>query len=216
MQVKICGLKDHDMMQAALCAGADYVGLVFFEKSPRNVSIEQAASLADLARGRAYIVALVVDATTQELGQIVETVQPDYLQLHGNETVERADEIAGLFGIPVIKAIGVNSLGDVARADGYKTADIILFDAKADPKITQLPGGNGIAFDWHNLKGQKEQRNFMLSGGLTPENVQNAISLTGCAIVDVSSGVEISTGVKDKVLIQAFINGAKTPNKVKE
>jgi len=204
------------MMQTALCAGADYVGLVFFEKSPRNVSIEQATSLAALARGQAYIVALVVDASNQQLNEIVDTVQPDYLQLHGNETAERADEIAGLFGIPVIKAIGVRGLEDVARADDYKTADIILFDAKADPVISKLPGGNGIAFDWHNLKGQKEQRNFMLSGGLTPENVQNAISLTGCAIVDVSSGVERSPGVKDKVLIEAFINGAKTLRDVKE
>ena len=113
--------------------------------------------------------------------------------------------------MPVIKAIGIASAGDVELADGYNAADIILYDAKADPGLSELPGGNGIPFDWRMLKGQKEKRNFMLSGGLTPGNVSEAISLTGAAMVDVSSGVETAPGEKQAALIEAFIKAARAP-----
>lgn len=202
------------MLGTAIDAGADFVGFVFFPKSPRHVSISQASELARFLRQtpdneRPKIVSLVVNATDEELELICKEVQPDYIQLHGSETAERAKEISEQFQTPLIKAIGVTTASDVALADDYSTAEIILFDAKADPKLTDLPGGNGIPFDWTALTGQKEKRNFMLSGGLTPENVAEAIALTGASIVDVSSGVEISPGVKDRALIQAFIQAAK-------
>ena len=214
MQVKICGIKDKDMLGTAIDAGADFVGFVFFPKSPRNVSVSQASELARFLRQtpeneRPKIVSLVVNATDEKLEVICKEVQPDYIQLHGSETAERANEIYERFQTPLIKAIGVTTLSDVALADDYAAAEIILFDAKADPKLTDLPGGNGIPFDWTALTGQKEKRNFMLSGGLTPENVSEAIALTGASIVDVSSGVETSPGVKDRALIQAFIQAAK-------
>ena len=214
MQVKICGIKDKDMLGTAIDAGADFVGFVFFPKSPRNVSVSQASELARFLRQtpdneRPKIVSLVVNATDEELELIFKEVQPDYIQLHGSETAERAKEINERFQTPLIKAIGVTTASDVTLADDYSAAEIILFDAKADPKLTDLPGGNGIPFDWTALTGQKEKRNFMLSGGLTPENVSEAIALTGASIVDVSSGVETSPGVKDRALIQAFIQAAK-------
>ena len=158
---------------------------------------------------RPKIVSLVVNATDEELELIYKEVQPDYIQLHGSETAERTNEINERFQTPLIKAIGVTTASDVALADDYSAAEIILFDAKADPKLTDLPGGNGIPFDWTALTGQKEKRNFMLSGGLTPENVAEAIALTRASIVDVSSGVETSPGVKDRALIQDFIKAAK-------
>lgn len=214
MQVKICGIKDEDMLGAAIDAGADFVGFVFFPKSPRHVSVSQASELARFLRQtpdneRPKIVSLVVNATDEELELIYKEVQPDYIQLHGSETAERTNEINERFQTPLIKAIGVTTASDVALADDYSAAEIILFDAKADPKLTDLPGGNGIPFDWTALTGQKEKRNFMLSGGLTPENVAEAIALTRASIVDVSSGVETSPGVKDRALIQDFIKAAK-------
>ncbi|MBO6548276.1 MAG: phosphoribosylanthranilate isomerase [Rhizobiales bacterium] len=214
LQVKICGIKDEDMLGAAIDAGADFVGFVFFPKSPRHVSVSQASELARFLRQtpdneRPKIVSLVVNATDEELELIYKEVQPDYIQLHGSETAERTNEINERFQTPLIKAIGVTTASDVALADDYSAAEIILFDAKADPKLTDLPGGNGIPFDWTALTGQKEKRNFMLSGGLTPENVAEAIALTRASIVDVSSGVETSPGVKDRALIQDFIKAAK-------
>ena len=212
MLVKICGLKTKDTARAAIEAGADFIGLVFFPKSPRNVSLEQAVELSSFIKELSpstKIVALVVNPEDDDLMAIVEKVQPDYIQLHGNETAERAQTIRERFKTPLIKAIGVKDHEDVAKADDYTAADIILFDAKADPKLTDLPGGNGIPFDWKALKGQKGKRRFMLSGGLTVENVATAIELTGASIVDVSSGVESSPGVKDINLIKAFITAAK-------
>lgn len=209
MQVKICGLKDAAMMAAALDAGADMVGLVFFPKSPRHVTLEAAQDLATQARGRAEVVALMVEPDDDAIGEVMSAVQPDYLQLHGGESAARVAAIKDKFRVPIIKAIGVASADDVVLADGYQRADIILFDAKADPSLSELPGGNGIPFDWRMLKGQKEKRNFMLSGGLTPGNVAEAISLTGAALVDVSSGVETAPGQKQAALIEAFIRAAK-------
>lgn len=209
MLVKICGLKDETMLNAALEAGADYVGLVYFEKSPRHVTLEQAKKLANTARGRAASVLLMVNPLDDVVQDAAQRVKPDYIQLHGNETPERVWEIRKLTGCPVIKAIGVREAADTLAADAYGDSCLILFDAKADPALTELPGGNGIPFDWRALKGQKEKRDFMLSGGLTAETVAAAIRLTKAPMVDVSSGVESAPGVKDADLIRAFINAAK-------
>ncbi|MEO9167923.1 MAG: phosphoribosylanthranilate isomerase [Aestuariivirga sp.] len=206
-QVKICGLSTAETMQAALDAGADMVGLVFYPRSPRNVSLAQASALAAQARGRAKIVTLVVDADDALLKSIVNAVRPDYLQLHGSETPERVAEISKLFAVPVIKVIKVKEAADVAKAKAFNdVADLILFDAKAPEEL--LPGGNGLSFDWNLLKGKGGL--FMLSGGLTPDNVAEAIRLTRAPIVDVSSGVESLPGKKDISLIRKFIEQAKS------
>ena len=206
-QVKICGLSTAETMQAALDAGAEMVGLNFFPKSPRYVSFEQAAGLANQARGKTKIVALFVDASDGLLKSIVNATRPDFLQAHGSETPERIAEISKLFGVPVIKVIKVKEAADVAQAKAFKdVADLILFDAKAPEEL--LPGGNGLSFDWNLLKGKDEM--FMLSGGLTPDNVAEAIRLTRAPIVDVSSGVETLPGKKDIALIRKFIERAKS------
>lgn len=206
-QVKICGLSTAETMQAALDAGTDMAGLVFYPRSPRNVSMEQAAALAAQARGKAKIVTLVVDADDALLKSIVNAVRPDYLQLHGSETPSRVAEITKLFNVPAIKAVKVKEASDVAAAKAYRdVADLILFDAKAPEEL--LPGGNGLSFDWNLLKGKDGM--FMLSGGLTPDNVAEAIRLTRAPIVDVSSGVEHLPGQKDISLIRKFIERAKS------
>lgn len=208
-QVKICGLKTRDAMQAALDAGADYVGLVFFENSPRNVSIETAAELADLASGRAKIVVLLVDPGDGIVDRIMPYVAPDILQLHGTETPARVAEIKRRTGATIMKAIKVETAADAALALDYiGIADLILFDAKA-PKDAILPGGNGLTFDWRVLDDVKGKVPYMLSGGLTPGNVAEAIRLTGARRVDVSSGVELNPGEKDADLIRAFVAAAK-------
>lgn len=205
---KICGIKTPEALNAALQGGATYVGLVFFPKSPRNVTIAAGAALADQARGKAKIVALVVDADDTALANIVETVRPDFLQLHGRESPARVQAVKKLFGVPVIKAISVSNAADAAGADAYRDiADLILFDAKA-PKGSELPGGNGLTFDWRALGDQRASL-FMLSGGLTPENVSGAIRATGAQMVDVSSGVESAPGVKDAEMIRRFLHAVK-------
>lgn len=210
MRVKICGLSTPDTMDAALEAGADFVGLVFFPRSPRHIDIAKAATLADRARGRAEIVALVVDPNDVLLSAIMTSVKPDVLQLHGRETPERVQDICQRFGVRVWKAIGVESGADAARALDYRdAADMILFDAKA-PKGSDVPGGNGITFDWHVLDGVKEKVPYILSGGLTHDNVADAINATGTGAVDVSSGVESAPGVKDAARIAAFVRAAKS------
>jgi phosphoribosylanthranilate isomerase len=206
-QVKICGLSTAETMQAALDAGAEMVGLNFYPKSPRYVTPEKAAKLAAQARGRTKIVVLVVDADDALIKSIVSAVGPDYIQVHGSETPARVAEIAQTFGLPVIKVIKVKEASDVASAKAYKdVADLILFDAKAPEEL--LPGGNGLSFDWNLLKGKGGL--FMLSGGLTPDNVAEAIRLTRAPIVDVSSGVESLPGKKDISLIRKFIEQAKS------
>ena len=211
VEVKICGLSTPETLDAALEAGADFVGLVFYPKSPRNVSLEQAAALAARARGRARIVALVVDADDALLASIATSVQPDLIQAHGAETPERIAGIARLTGKPVIKAIRVKDDADIAVAAQYSTvASLILYDAGAPETLgNALPGGNGHAFDWGLLEGGKRPA-FMLAGGLTPENVAEAIRVTGAPVVDVSSGVESAPGVKDIGLIRKFIEAAKS------
>lgn len=209
-EVKICGLKTVEAVDSALEGGADYIGLVFFPRSPRHVDIKTGLKLADRARGQAKVVALFVDPEDRAFDSIVESVQPDMIQLHGDESAPRVKEIRKRCGVPVIKAIRVGSAVDAKRAHRYDdAADLILFDAKAPPGAV-LPGGNGLAFDWHALDGVKDRMQFMLSGGLTPANVAEAIRLTGARAVDVSSGVESAPGVKDPELIRRFLKAAKT------
>lgn len=208
-EVKICGLKTPETVDAALDGGADYIGLVFFPRSPRHVDITTALKLADRARGQAKIVALFVDPDDKVLDDIVDKVQPDMVQLHGDESAPRVREIKRRLHLPVIKAIRVGSAVDAARAMRYnESADLILFDAHP-PKGASKPGGNGLSFDWHALDDVKDRMKFMLSGGLTAGNVGEAIAATNAAAVDVSSGVESAPGVKEPELIRGFLKAAK-------
>ena len=208
-KVKICGVKTQTALDAALAGGADYVGLVFFPPSPRNVAPAAAKALGDQARGRAKIVALMVDPDDALIDTVMARAAPDLLQLHGEETPERAADIRRRWGKPVMKAIKVETAQDARAALGFReAADLILFDARA-PADSTRPGGNGAPFDWRTLLGVKDRVPFMLSGGLTPDNVAEAIRATGAAIVDVSSGVESSPGEKDPELIRRFLRAAK-------
>jgi phosphoribosylanthranilate isomerase len=212
--VKICGLKTEGALEAALANGADYVGLVFHEASPRNLDSSTARRLADKARGRAKIVALLVDPDDSRLDEVVAAADPDVIQLHGEETPARVEEIAQRLGRPVMKAVKVNCAEDAQNALAYQgKADLILFDAKApEDRPGALPGGNGIAFDWQALEGVRGKLDYMLAGGLTPLNVAEAIRMTGAKAVDVSSGVEVAPGEKDPELIRRFLHAAKTAN----
>lgn len=209
-KVKICGLSTAETMQVALEAGADFVGLVIFPPSPRNVSVAQAADLAAIARGRAQIVALLVDADDALIDVVVAQVKPDYLQLHGDETPARVKEVRTRAGIPVIKALTVATANDARAALTYRgVADLILFDAKPPPDATR-PGGHGTAFDWSVLEAVKAEIGpFMLSGGLDPDNVAQAVAATAAPMVDVSSGVEVRRGEKSPDLIRRFLRAAK-------
>jgi len=211
VEIKICGLKGAAEVRTAVDAGAEFVGFMFYPPSPRFLTPDAAAALAKLARGRARIVAVVVDPDDALVAEIAEKVKPDYIQAHGSETPERIAEIARLSGAPVIKAIKVRAPEDVAGARAYRdVAEMILFDAKAPETLEgALPGGNGIAFDWSLLSPDARPRRFMLSGGLDAGNVAHAIFLTGAPIVDVSSGVEDRPGVKNTTLIRKFIEVAK-------
>ena len=208
-RVKICGLRDAATLQAAVEAGANYVGLVFFPKSPRNVSIDQAVGLAQPVPPEVAKVALVVNADDALLDQIVARVPIDFLQLHGAETPERVAEVRTRYGLPVMKAVGVGDERDLAALDIYaRVADQILVDAKP-PKDAKLPGGNGLSFDWRLIAGRRWPVPWMLAGGLTPDTVGAAIALTGALQVDVSSGVEKAPGVKDAAKIAAFCAAAR-------
>lgn len=208
-RVKICGLRDPVGMHAAVDAGAAYVGLVFFPKSPRHVSIQQAALVAKSVPVGVAKVALVVDADNALLDAITAEVPLDILQLHGAETPARVAEIRARYGLPVMKAVGVADQGDLVAIETYaQVADQILVDAKP-PKNADLPGGNGLAFDWRLIAGRRWPVPWMLAGGLTPDNVAEAIALTGASQVDVSSGVEASPGVKDAALMSAFCEAVR-------
>lgn len=210
-EVKICGLSTADTMAAALEAGAAYIGLVFYPRSPRHVGLDQARALAAQARGRARIVALTVNAPDEELSALMASVAPDLIQAHGEETPARVEEITRRFA-PVIKAIAVKSADDIAAArEFHERAEMVLFDAKAPETLENaLPGGNGVSFDWSLLSTDGRPRRFMLSGGLNPDNVARAIAMTAAPIVDVSSGVESHPGVKDARLIRNFIEAARS------
>ena len=208
-KVKICGLKTEAALEAALAGGADFVGFVFFPPSPRNVTLAVAKALAARARGRAKIVALMVDPDDALIAEVVASAAPDILQLHGHETPARVAEVRARWGIPVMKAVPVETADDARAARQFSpAADLILFDALA-PADSARPGGNGAPFDWRTLLGVTEGIPFVLSGGLTPDNVAEAIHLTGATTVDVSSGVESRPGEKDPELIRRFLRAAK-------
>jgi phosphoribosylanthranilate isomerase len=207
--VKICGLSTAKTLEAALKAGADIVGFVFFSKSPRHVDYEAAHGLGAQARGRARIAALCVDADDQTLMRIVDALAPDILQLHGSETPTRVKAIGERFACATMKAVGVAAPDDLAAAEPYDgAADLLLIDAKP-AKDAALPGGNGLPFDWRLARNFSPRTPWLLSGGLDPGNVAEAIGLTGARGVDVSSGVESAPGIKDEAKIAAFVAAAR-------
>jgi len=209
LSVKICGLSTRETLDVALEAGADMVGFVFFPPSPRHLSLETARDLGRQVKGRAVKVALTVDADDLTLANIVEALQPDLLQLHGKETVARLRDIKHRFGLPVMKAIAVETAADLASLPGYAdVADRILFDARA-PRHATRPGGLGAVFDWHVLEQLDLRLPFMVSGGLHAGNVAEAVRVTRAGGVDVSSGVERMPGIKDPEMIRAFIRAAR-------
>ncbi|WP_294227985.1 phosphoribosylanthranilate isomerase [uncultured Shimia sp.] len=209
IRVKICGLKEPAHVVAAAEAGAAYVGFVFFEKSPRNVGLAQARDLAVEAPVGVAKVALTVNADDAFLDKLVETVPLDMLQLHGSESPERVAEVRARFGLPVMKAIGIADAEDVAKIDTYgAVADQLLVDAKP-PKNADLPGGNGLSFDWRLVNRKYWPRPWMLAGGLTADNVAEAVKMTGARQLDLSSGVESAPGVKDVGMIRTFMKAVQ-------
>lgn len=211
MQAKICGLTDAQGVAAAVDAGAAYVGFVFFARSPRNVDIETARTLAAEVPPGVCKVALVVDSDDVTLDAINDRVPLDMLQLHGHESAQRVREVRARYGLPVMKAVGIRNADDLPQIDIYAdVADQLLIDAKP-PEGADLPGGNGLAFDWSLLSGRRWSLPWMLAGGLTPENAARAANLTGARQFDVSSGVEIAPGVKDAAKIRAFMAALGPP-----
>ncbi len=207
--VKICGLSTRETLDAALGAGADMVGFVFFPPSPRHLSLEAAGDLGNRARGRAKKVALTVDADDDTLSDVVAALKPDILQLHGRESAARIVELKQKFGLEVMKAIAVETAADLAALPDYAAVcDRILFDARP-PKGATRPGGLGATFDWHVLERLDIKLPFMVSGGLSADNVAEAVRLTRAGGVDVSSGVERAPGVKDPEMIERFIRAAR-------
>lgn len=207
--IKICGLSAAPALDAAIAARADYAGFVFFPPSPRHVSLTDAAMLGDRAAGRIGRVGLFVDADDAVLGEAVAAARLDVIQLHGQESPERAAQVKARFGLPVWKALSVATTDDVRRAAAYAgAADLVLFDAKT-PKGA-LPGGMGLAFDWGLLAGLRLALPWGLAGGLSPANVADAVRQTGAPLVDCSSGVESAPGVKDESLIAAFCAAARS------
>lgn len=207
--VKICGLSTRETLDVALGAGADMVGFVFFSPSPRHLSLETARALGKQAKGKATKVALTVDADDATLSNIVETLQPDLLQLHGKETTARVRDIKAKFALPVMKVVAVETSADLAVLPGFAgVADRILFDARP-PKDATRPGGLGAVFDWQLLSKLELKLPYMVSGGLTADNVAVAIRVTRAGGVDVSSGVESAPGIKDPEMILKFIRAAR-------
>ena len=207
--VKICGLTQPSDVHPVAQAGAVYCGFVFFPKSPRNVSFQQAAAMAVEAPIGLAKVALTVNADDAFLDALTAAVPLDMLQLHGNETPARVQEVKARYGLPVMKAVGVADATDLPALDDYmKVADQILVDAKP-PKNADLPGGNGLTFDWRLIAGRRWAVPWMLAGGLTAENVAEAIRMTGACQIDLSSGVESRPGVKDAAMIDGFMAAVK-------
>ncbi len=209
LTIKICGLSTPETVEAALSGGADMIGFVFHPKSPRFVTPERASDLAAMARGKAEIVALIVDWDEKRAADLVEILKPDWLQLHGSESPDLVEAIAATTGRPVMKALGVATATDLERVPRYASvAERILLDAKP-PKDAAFPGGHGRVFDWTLLADLDPSLPFMLSGGLDPANVAEAIRIARPAGVDVSSGVEHAPGVKDPARIAEFIAAAR-------
>ncbi|MFC5346136.1 phosphoribosylanthranilate isomerase [Brevundimonas staleyi] len=204
-RAKICGLTTAETIDVALDHGAAFVGAVFFARSPRNISPEDAGPLFERARGRAGIVAVTVDADDDLLGRIGAYLKPDFVQLHGHETVERAAQVRRLTGAGIIKVLSVSAVEDLEAAAGWEDhADHLMFDAKP-PKGSALPGGVGASFDWSMLTGRSFAQPWFLAGGLNPKNAAQAARISGAPLLDVSSGVESAPGVKDPALIAAFL-----------
>ncbi len=215
VEVKICGLTQNADIPAAILAGARYVGFVFFPRSPRNVALEDAAFMAATVPEGICRVALTVDADDAMLDRLVGTVPLDMLQLHGQETPDRVAVIRARFGLPVMKAVGVADEDDLAALDTYgQVADQLLVDAKPT-QDANLPGGNGLAFDWRLIANRRWPVPWMLAGGLTPDNVAQAVRMTGAQQVDVSSGVESAPGVKDGALMRDFVQALRTAEPAK-
>ncbi|HEX7881785.1 MAG TPA: phosphoribosylanthranilate isomerase, partial [Afipia sp.] len=209
LAVKICGLSTRETLEVALDAGADMVGFVFFEASPRHVTLGTARELGALVKGRAIKAALTVDADDATLENCIDALRPGLLQLHGTESIARVRDIKQKFGLPVMKVLSVATAADLADLPGFAAvADRILFDARA-PKDATRPGGLGMPFDWHLLENIKLTIPFMVGGGLNAANVAEAIRVTRAGGVDVSSGVERAPGVKDPEMIRAFIRAAR-------
>ncbi len=207
--IKICGLRTPDALDVSLLAGADMVGFVFFPPSPRHLDLATARMLGERVKGRARKVALSVDADDEFLAASIEALAPDLLQLHGSESPKRVLAVKARFRLPVIKAIAVATRADLDTVPDYaEVADQLLFDAQA-PRDATRPGGLGQSFDWRLLKNLDPRVPFMLSGGLNPDNVADAITITRAGGVDVSSGVERAPGDKDPDRIRAFIRAAR-------
>jgi phosphoribosylanthranilate isomerase len=207
--IKICGLRTPAALDAALDAGADLVGFVFFPPSPRHIGFEVARSLGERVQSRARKVAVSVDADDELLKSCIAALQPDLLQLHGTETPERVTAIRSRFGLPVMKALPVSERADLSSVPLYaNVADLLMFDARA-PRAASRPGGHGKAFDWRLLENLALRLPFMLSGGLDAGNVGEALRITRADGLDVSSGVEHAPGEKDADMIRAFIRTAR-------
>jgi phosphoribosylanthranilate isomerase len=215
MRVKICGLRSRADLAAAAEAGAYYAGLVFFPPSPRHVTLGDARWIAGELPEHLCLVALSVDADDATLDAIVNAIPIDLFQLHGSESPERAAAVRARYRRPVMKAIGVSEAEDLDAIDAYTDAvDQLLIDARP-PRGAVLPGGNGLAFDWRLLQGRRWRRPWILAGGLTPENVGEAIRLTGAEQVDVSSGVEQAPGIKDHARMRAFVAATQAPETIR-
>lgn len=209
VKVKICGLTDSADIPAAILAGASYVGFVFFPKSPRHLTLSTAAEMAGAVPDDITTVALTVDADDDMLDALTKSVPLDMLQLHGHESPARVAEVKARYGLPVMKAIGIASETDLTQIDFYsKVADQLLIDAKP-PEGADRPGGNAVAFDWRLIAGRRWSVPWMLAGGLTPDNVADAVRLTGASQIDVSSGVERAPGIKDADKMRLLIDNAR-------
>ncbi|MBA1140171.1 phosphoribosylanthranilate isomerase [Mesorhizobium neociceri] len=209
LDIKICGLKTDEAMAAALAGGASHVGFIFFAKSPRYVEPAEAGRLRQAAIGKARAVAVTVDADDAFLDEIVVKMRPDMLQLHGSETPERVAEVKARYGLPVMKVFSVSEAADLDRIKPFiGIADRFMFDAKP-PKGSQLPGGNGVAFDWRILAGLDAGLDYMLSGGLNAANIGDALRSANPPAIDISSGVESAPGVKDPALIEQFFRAVR-------
>jgi phosphoribosylanthranilate isomerase len=213
LDIKICGLKTGEALQAALSGGASHVGFIFFGKSPRNIAPAEAGRLRKAATGRAKAVAVTVDADDATLDAIVAEMAPDMLQLHGHETPERVAAVKARHGLPVMKAFSVRDVADLAAIKPYRgVADLFLFDAKP-PRGAELPGGNGVPFDWRVLAALDPDLRYMLSGGLNAGNIGEALRRVSPAGIDISSGVESAPGIKDVALIEAFFGAVRAAEK---
>jgi phosphoribosylanthranilate isomerase len=204
LDIKICGLKTPEAVDHAVALGATHIGFIFFGKSPRYIEPADAGRLADRVRGRAKIVSVSVDSDNDELDEIMAMLRPDILQLHGKESPDRVLTIKAVTGLPVWKVLSISEASDLEYIDDYDgIANRFLFDAKP-PKNSELPGGNGVSFDWTLLKGLSERVDYMLSGGLNKDNVGEALRLARPTGIDTSSGVESSPGVKSLEMMDEF------------